>query len=341
MSIAQLITNDLAAGLPGHYRVTGDDPYVIFNARQQAQEPRYLRLELDTRLNDLPLEIFFRSENDLFDPYYKISFISSSFPAAIELPKGISFTKSTRLRLDINKCPDCSIKFEQSPVLVDQVDAGTNRVKPSRVQNGLNLITTKPATISTADWQLNDLVGEPNYFEVAGADPFLVSPQLTLSTSGLAGVYFKLKVPKSGQMWNNYQLFYQTERQSFSKQASSIIRVPDSDNEVVEFMFPLDFLSTEEPADAVLERIRLDIPIISGDWSLIETHLVHQDLKNDYQDLIPTLLIQIKQQRATGLSLIKKSLLNVTSDLAFSIGYPLLLIFSAWFFIRAYRSNSE
>ena len=104
-------------------------------------------------------------------------------------------------------------------------------------------------------------------------------------------------------------------------------------------MFPLDFLSKEQPSNAVLERIRLDIPEISGNWALLEARIVHQEQLDAYLDKIPAQLIEIKQQRATGLSLIKKSLLNVFADIGFSLSYLLLLILSAWFIVRAYRSN--
>jgi hypothetical protein len=98
-------------------------------------------------------------------------------------------------------------------------------------------------------------------------------------------------------------------------------------------------LSNEQPSDAVLERIRLDIPEISGNWALIEARLVHQEQRDNYMDKVPAQLLEMKQQRATGLSLIKKSLMNVFADIGFSISYLLLLILSAWLLVRAYRSS--
>ncbi|MFT6724976.1 MAG: hypothetical protein ACJARN_001845 [Arenicella sp.] len=337
---AQTITNDLETISPGYYRVNGDDPFIIFDSRQQAQQPKYLKLDLDDKLVGLPLEIFFRGNNDLFDPYYKINFTATSFPTAIELPTDISFTQNSRLRLDINYCKDCNIKIDQLPVLIGQLDAGVTLTKPSRVQNGLKLIETTAGLISTEEWQLNDISGDPSNFEISANDPFLASPGLTVSTLGISGVYFKMKAPKSDQLWNNYHLFYQTERHQFSIQASSTVRIIDSESEFVELVFPLDFLNKEHPSDGVLERIRLDIPDILGAWSLIEVRLVDHQRMKEFQKLIPTKLIQMKKKRPSGLLLIKKSLSNVISDLGFSISYLLLLISIAWFFRRAYRSNN-
>jgi len=340
LAFAQTVTNDLTATSSTHYRVSGDDPYIIFNPPQQAEKTsRYLSFDLGTHLTGIPLEIFFSSQQDLFNPYYKISFTIANFPAALELPADLIFTESTRLRLDINQCQDCTIKLEFLPFLSDQVSAPVTVVQPSRLQNGVTPLANDSARLNTSNWQLNDLTGTANNFEVSASDPFLVSPQLTLSTQQLAGVYFKLKAPKSDEAWNDYQLFYQTERHSFTAQASSTLRVADNANGIVEFMFPLDFLHKEQPSVAVLERIRLDIPEISGSWALLEARLVHQEQQDDYLDKIPAQLLEIKQQRATGLSLIKKSLLNVFADLGFSISYLLLLIVSTWFLARAYRSN--
>ncbi|MBL4674411.1 MAG: hypothetical protein JKX81_19275 [Arenicella sp.] len=338
-SIAQTVTNDLTATSSDHYQITGDDPYIIFNPKQQSEKARYLSIDLGSHLTGVPLEVFFSSQQDLFNPYYKISFTVSSFPAALQLPTDITFTESTRLRLDINQCQDCSINLESLPVLSNQIIGSATMVQPSRLQNGITSLASNSVPLNIRDWQLNDLSGEPNNFKISAGDPFLVSPQLTLSTQQLAGVYFKLKVPKSDVIWNDYQLFYQTERHTFSAQASSTFRAADSANGIVEFMFPLDFLSKEQPSDAVLERIRLDIPGISGNWALLEARLVHQGQLDDYLDKIPAQLLEIKQQRATGLSLIKKSLLNVFADIGFSISYLLLLILSACFLVRAYRAN--
>ncbi|MFT6100752.1 MAG: hypothetical protein ACJAYF_003313 [Arenicella sp.] len=345
-SIAQTVTNDLSATSSNNYRVSGDDPYVIFNPRQQAENTRYLSIDLGSHLTGAPLEIFFNSQQDLFNPYYKISFTIPSFPALLELPTDIDFSQSTRLRLDINQCQDCPVNLQSLPFLSNQVSASATVVQPSRVQNGVTPLASGSTPLDTNDWQLNDLNGEPNNFEISASDPFLVSPQLILSTQQLAGVYFKLKVPRSDQAWNDYQLFYQTEHHTFSAQASSTVRVADSFNRVadsangvVEFMFPLGFLSNEQQSGAVLERIRLDIPEISGNWALLEARLVHQEQLDDYLDMIPTQLVEMKQQRATGLSLIKKSLFNVFADIGFSISYLLLLILTAWFLVRAYRSS--
>jgi hypothetical protein len=338
-SSAQTITNDLSATSPAHYDISGDDPYIIFNPVQQAEKPRYLSIDLGSQLTDVPLEIFFNSEQDLFNPYYKISFTVSSFPAALELPAGTAFTQSTRLRLDINQCESCSLNFENLPVLTDQIDATVTLIEPKRVQIGIVALDKNSATIINPDWHFNDLNGALDKFEMSADDPFIVSTQLSLATEHLAGVYFKLKAPKSNHAWNSYQLFYQTERHSFSRQASSTLRIADSDNGIVEFMFPLDFLSTQQPSNIILERIRLDIPEISGYWTLLEARLVHKENVADYLRMIPVQLIQSKQQVVTGRSLIKQSLINVSADIGFSISYLLLMLSVTWIVVRGYRSS--
>jgi hypothetical protein len=338
-SIAQSVTNDLSATSSTRYAITGDDPYIIFNPDQQTEKPRYLSFDLGSQLTGVPLEIFFNSKQDLFNPYYKISFTVSSFPAALELPAEIAFAQSTRLRLDINQCDACSLNFESLPVLTDRVDTRVTLIKPNRVQIGITPLDNDSPPITNADWFFNDVTGELGEFEISAGDPFLLSPSLSLSTEQLAGVYFKLKAPSSDHVWNKYQLFYQTERHSFSRQASSTLRIADSANGIVEFMFPLDFLSKQQPENVILERIRLDIPEIPGFWALLEARLVHQDQMADYLNMVPTQLIQSKPHSVTGRSLIKQSLLNVSTDIGFLLSYLLLLGSITWLVIRAYRSN--
>ena len=338
ISAGQIISHDLLVTEDGRYKVIGDDPYIIFNPQQVQSEASHLIIDLGDDPKTVPLTLFFNSKDDLFHPRYKINFTAASFPAALELPEDIVINNLSRLRLDVEQCPDCSINFASLPLLTSEPRLIT-AAQITDVQNGLNRLSSASALISTIGWQLNDIDGELSRFNISGDDPFLVSPRLSASTSHLQGVYFKLTAPSSGEVWNHYQLFYQTERHGFTPQASATVRLGDSDDGLVEFMLPLDFLSQERPSDTVLERLRLDLPEIQGQWSLLEVRLVHQDQAADTKRLVPAQLIQIKQQSATGLALLKKVLLNVASDSRFSIGYLLLLILTSLFFIRAYRSN--
>jgi len=291
--------------------------------------------------------LFFKSDNDVFDSQYKLSFNAPHYPIALALPNDISVTPSTRLRLDVNHCSTCLISFRTPPILT-QSPNDISLLEPTSVLNGAKQLDKNTNPIAINGWRLNDLSGDSgdlNNFEISGSDPFLVSPPLNISTQKLAGVFFKLKGPRSGQISNDYQFFYQTERHPFTAHASSILRIQelktsDSLDQTIEFMVPLHFLSTESPADLVLKRIRLDLPEIPGKWSLIESRLVHQSQASENNHLLPSQLYHIKQQRATGLAIVKKALLNIMSDLGFLISYLLLLSISCVILVRSYRSSS-
>jgi len=338
-SSSDIVTNDLQTTAVGQYKVTGPDPYIIFNAQQQADLASHLVLDLGMGLSNMPLELFFSGKNDIFDPYYRLNFIAPSFPVALALPQNVTLTSSPRLRLDVVQCPDCTIEFSDQAILSDSSADGV-LVEPISVRNGTHKLAVDDKAITTNDWRLNDLNGSYSSFEISGNDPYIVSPRLDTSTHQFAGVYFKLKAPRSGEIWNNYQLFYQTDRHPFTVQASSTLRIPDSQTSITEFMIPLEFLSKERPSDSVLERIRLDLPEIPGQWAIIEARLIHQDRANQLKDLVPAQLSHTKRQRARRLSLLKKSLSNVASDLGFSICYALLLALTCFLFLRAYRSSS-
>lgn len=340
---AQISTNDLLEIAPKQFMVDGDDPYIVFNAGQlnSTGTARFILIDLGSELNGAPLELFFKNENSVFNPHYKLSFMVRSFPAILALPNDVVVSNSTRLRLDVNQCPDCRINFNSIPTLVTSLESTSpdaNLVEPTSVQNGIVQLDETGLEISLRGWQLNDLEGEFSRFEITATDPFLVSPRQVISTHQLAGVYFKLKAPISGEIWNDYQLFYQTNRHAFEAQASSTLRIADSNDGVVEFMVPLHFLSKELPSDEILERLRLDLPEVSGNWSLLEVRLLHEDQASDYKASIPNQLVHIKHQRARGLALIKKSMNNVLADLSFAISYLVLLTFICFFFLRAYRS---
>lgn len=337
-SFAQVTTHDLISAGTDQYRVSGNDPYIVFNAQGPEQNASHLIFDLGSDLKGVPLELFFMAKGELFDPYFKVSFTATKFPSALALPENIKLTPSTRLRLDITACAECLISTKNLPILAHSPANAIAEVELTNVQNGVSILTNQPRAMSTQGWRLNDLSGDLTHFEITGSDPFLVSPKLTTSTSNLAGVYFKLIAPSSDEVSNDYQLFYQTERHPFSISAHSTLRIISASSQTVEFIAPLDFLSSEQPSDLVLERLRLDIPNIAGKWALIEARLVHQDQSTDAKSLIPQ-HVQIKQQRASGLALAKKSIINVASDTSFLISYILLLLLICALFLRAYRSS--
>ncbi len=335
----QIKINDLKPASANQYEIVGNDPYIIFDAQQTKTEPDYLILNLGKDLKGVPLELFFNSENDIFDPYYKLSFTAPEFPSALRIPKEVNLDNTTRLRLDITECDGCLIEFISRPVLESESN-DMEIVEATHTQNGIKRLIDSEPEILLEGWRMNDLNGKVSNFTVSGGDPYLVSPRLSTSTENLAAVYFKLKAPNSGSSWNHYQLYYQTERHPFIAQARSAFQMADNTEEIVEFVVPLDYLSTEFPPSLIVERLRLDLPEISGAWSLLEVKLLHQDQYDEFKPLVPKQIFHTKQQRATGYGLINKVLNNLFSDLSFFLSYLLLIIVTAYFFFRAYRSNS-
>ncbi len=335
---SQISSNDLDLKQTGQYQVNGVDPYLIFNARQTLESSNYLLIDLGQEITGVPLELFFKSVDDLFDPYYKLQLTAESFPAAIKLPQNIDVVDSTRLRLDINQCPNCIVRFDALPLLTNEVEQASIIV-PNTVLNGITTLESSPEPISKNGWQLNDINGSLDSFVISGADPYMVSPRLITSTRHLAGVYIRLQAPQSDKPWNDVQVFYQTEKHSFSQDATLNLRLPENQQNSLEFVVPLEFLSKEHPSNSILERLRFDLPEISGEWSLLEARLIHEDQAMDTVQHIPTKIVQFKRQTSSGIwALLKKSLENVVSDLGFTISYLLLLIFVGLYFIRLYRS---
>jgi len=334
----EIISNDLIENSKSQYTVTGPDPYIIFNPQQLESNARTLFLDLGKDIENKPLELFFNSDDDVFNPGYKISFTVDNFPIGLVIPQEVTLSSRTRLRLDVNQCSGCTINFDSIPILKSG-QAYATLVQPQAVQNGAHELTANQSIID-GQWRLNSLNGSYQNFEVSGADPYLVTPILNISTHMLEAVYFKIKAPTSNEPWGNYQLFYQTEQHRFTSQANSSIRLANNNNDIVEFIIPLDFLSKEAPSVSILERLRLDIPEAEGKWSILELKLIHKDSIDQVKHLIPSLIIHNKKQKAKGLALVKKITRNITSDISFAISYILLLLLTFLFFRRAYRLNS-
>ncbi len=331
-----LNTHDLVEKGTNNYQVAGNDPYWVFKPKASELPAQFLKLNITTSKGNRPAELFFKQRGNVFDPWYRLSFNApGNGDVAIRIPDTVQIEVGQTLRLDINRCGSCDIKF--STASLSQTSDGAAEVEITRLFNGIQAVDDSGKLITLDDWQLNDVAGLLSGFTITNNDPYLVSPDLNVGTQNLAAVYFKVSVPKNANVNNDYQLFYATEKHAFIEPATSLIRLENDSAPYVELLFPLDFLSREIPADSLLQKVRLDLPLIEGKWSLDEAKLLSFAQLEHYQNSAPRQLVQYKRQRSSGLALIKKSLMNVFSDLGFVFSYLLLLIAIAFGFIRAFK----
>lgn len=328
------------------YYVIGNDPFITFKPEKITSEKltiksQYLIFELKLTQENTLMQLFFKEQSGGFNPQYKIEFLAPQEFFALKLPAEIDLNRTT-LRLDIEQCHQCQFSFngariESQPDMLTIVEA-------TSIKNGGIMIGKQEGVkIPSNSWSLNDLSGTISAFSVSGNDPFIASSLLDISTEGLGGVYFKLESPKSnsanGSVHSDFQLFYSTENNPFSQRYSSVARLRNSDKSTreIELFFPLDYLNLETPRDQILERIRLDLPLTEGVWSLKNSQLIHVDQLQKYSSMKPIQLLQKKRQRLQGLSLAKKVLNNIWADTTFSIGFLLLLFVVSGLFIRSFR----
>ncbi len=334
-------TNDLSKRADNTYEVSGVDPFFIVELDSQTNTSGELTIDLGQRISDLKLELFFKSRDSIFDPYYKANYLVDTFPVKLKLPADA--IASSTLRIDLVDCLSCQIDLSNA-ISTDESLTTSKSVEPIELLNGLKQLPVKGQVLALNEWSMNDLDGTLQKFEIAAGDPFIVSPRLTSSTTGLAGVYFKLSAPDSNEAWDDYQFFYQTEHHGFSVKASANMRVSQGTNKqessITELFIPLSFLSEDFPPSKSLEQVRLDLPLVDGTWALIESKLVHENELEQYLSVKPKQLIHTKIQRATGLRLLKKSFFNVLADRGFVITYLLLIITVIALLVRAYRRYS-
>jgi len=107
----EIISNDLIENSKSQYTVTGPDPYIIFNPQQLESNARTLFLDLGKDIENKPLELFFNSDDDVFNPGYKISFTVDNFPIGLVIPQEVTLSSRTRLRLDVNQCSGCTNRW--------------------------------------------------------------------------------------------------------------------------------------------------------------------------------------------------------------------------------------
>lgn len=352
-----LTLNDLEYNIEKQqYRANGNDPFLTFKPTVKAlknsnhgSENQYLAFDLKLNQASTSAKLFFNSKNGGFNPQYFIEFKIPANVFTLKIPTEINLGDTT-LRLDLEQCPNCQFSFKgaQLKTLQDtdlestDLETSDSIVEPTLFKNGsLTISNSDGYDIDNSLWRLNDLDGDISKFNVNGKDPFIASSTLDVSSKGLGGVYLKLTRPESPQHLD-FQLFYATENHPFTGKYSSIIRhkpnnIKGTNENLIEMLVPLDYLGSGTPKDHILKNVRLDLPVIEGDWSLISSKLIHVDQLNDYAAIIPIKLIQKKRQRLRGKSLIIKALNNVWRDKVFSITFILLLLLVSVLFYRSFK----
>ena len=252
--------------------VAGNDPYITFDTQYKSindDSELFLNIDLGREVKNLELELFYHTKDEQFSPYFKVKFLVPSFPASLKLPAEVSSNLGSKLRLDLVSCTNCVVDFSSVPEITSTASNSQTiaAIKDANVVKALPQIGSK---LTLNDWLINHIDGDITKFNISGEDPFIVSPLFSINTDGFAGVFIHLTAPTSDAAYNDYQLLYQTERHGFSSTARSTFRIANKNTNSVEFFIPLPFLSQELPKDHILKRIRLDIPLINGSWSLTE-----------------------------------------------------------------------
>lgn len=337
-----LSTNDLVLNEDtGVYSVVGSDPFftIYTTSTTPGSQVEYLHFDLQFNQVNTSIQLFFKESNGGFDPQHTVKFTAPNAPFFLKIPDHIS-VKNSLLRIDLEQCRKCQFSF--NTIHLNSESEQKIPVQASSFKNGsVKVDTENGLDITATSWTLNDLEGSISSFMVSGEDPYFASGQLDTSTQQLGGVYFKLKRPAS-EHHDSFQLFYATENNSFTQKYTSIARLAPNDtsdmaNTEVEILFPLDYLSNETPRDHILTRVRLDLPVIDGNWALLESKLVHKQQLDQLAPLIPSQIIKNKRQRLKGKALMTKVLRNIWADKLFAICYSILLILITVMFIKAYR----
>jgi len=342
-AFAEIQFNDLIKLSENSYKVNGRDPYIVLPVDLIDHRDKYLYVNFGSNLVDTEIELFYKTKGAGFDPFYKASYIVQQFPAKLKLPIEL-LDQQKRLRLDLVDCDDCTISLSE-PLSIGEVSTNESYISFSHIHKAPPSLPTNGYNIPLSDWRLNNLKGDLNHLKIDGDDPFIVSPKLHYRTNNFAGIYFELRSSEKKQKWNDFQLFYQTENHGFTSKAMTSVRIKsiteNNDTEKTKFFIPMSFLSQELPADGLLKKIRLDLPLSTANWSLIKAKLIQNDEYKTYQNYIPNKIFHFKHQRASGLGLIKKSLGKIWSDRAFTVSYLLLLIGIVLLALRAYRNNGK
>ena len=322
---------------------------------------------------DIEFEVFYKAHSNSpvkngekirFSPFHKLKYslsaqtlaeLSPAIKVTLALPNEIELDTNAKLRLDINNCTGCEMKFSENGANSNTtpLELSNNsknlQLTPALIMNGAQTMDTPTLALDHSNWRLHDLERIGDRLNINGNDPYLLSQQFAINTSTLGGVLVELslnELPAELETLNksiasapsiplaHFQIFYRTERHPFTEEASTIVGLPILKGGIEQtFFIPLDFVSTQDPVAEFLTGLRLDVDHINR---LNKISLVDKKTALRYRQLIPNKIYQRKIQRA-GLPLILAKIFNkFKKDLSFIILYTILIILVAIGFRRAY-----
>lgn len=317
------------------YKVSGSDPYLVFDLSSTIVDFVATTGELEFKLQinnaELPIsaEVFFGQRGqDEFDPFNRIKFVLSQTSEGgfkLQVPESHRINEQSLFRLDLNRCRQCVLSAANKLSSAIKADI-------THVLSGLNQLDPLGQKIALDTWRANDLEQHDGIYSFSGSDPFLVSPELDMDTTDLAGVLFELESFGNHNAIHDFQLFYSSEKHGFIEPASSIFRVQDKAGQV-SFFVPLDFLNKQFPPVQLLNKLRLDFATHSvkpGDdavtqWRIKSVMLVHKNQSDSISHLIPRGMYHFKRQKQSKSQIIASIWSKLWSDWLFMMVWLTLL----------------
>lgn len=351
------------------FKINGADPYFVFAIQDEVgaqQGPRELIVPLRITSTTMPkeklsAELFTRqlavsstTEQLNFDPFHKLRFQFNPqqlAALAIPIPVGLKLSDDALVRLDIDGCAGCQIQFTAPAIIAPENHrANSTPAEVYRHLHGSADIPNGGLTVAISGWRHHDLqplATTSNLLQVTGGDPYLTSPLLDVNSENLGGVLFELSYLGTAKRLHDFQLFYATEQHRFIERASSIFRVAADDGQL-KFYIPLHFLSTQFPAQQLLEQLRLDIASHSvnrgsqqrSKWGLSRVFLVSKAEHKQFRDFIPPALVNIKRQRPSKTQLVSEIMRKLGNDVGFLVSYLFVLIIFTGLLIRRYLRSA-
>jgi len=351
-----------------NYKIVTADPHFVIaidGLENSSTKNRTLSLPIEVKRQPgmqqtVQIVLFFApinlGEEHTFDPLHRLTFIMPDRKAKeilIPLPDELSLPGST-IRLDIDNCQSCDVKFNGNLRYLRSFNREANqdlfKVEEYRLINGTKPIPKEGLSLDVISWKPHAIDMSGKQVNVIDNDPFLVSEALDFDTEELGGIKIKLIPPQTKSNIHSFQLFYGTERHIFIERASAILKVAADKTEpskAIEFIVPLDFLSSRFPPDRLLTRLRLDFPEKQSKenelWAIQSVDLITKQQLPEYRNLIPSQLVHFKFQKASKRQIIKGIFNKITSDLGFTIFYLWLLIscilVSLWLFRKTSKNS--
>ena len=292
-------------------------------------------------------------EGGQFDPLYRISYqldasnLASS-QLVFKLPESVDLTDGTLVRLDIDNCNQCVLG--ESLSTPNQIDALT----PTRVFNGINDVAENGLNIEAKDWILKRFEWSDDNLGTSlvktGPDPHIISPNLDLDPSNLGGLLLKLSLvaDSSGGPISVgagiLEVFHADNQHSFHHKAATIVKLPHTTEleaqGSIELFVPLGHLVHEQPPVALVERIRVDLPEVTGaNWRIENSVLVNRLKIEEHAEKIPKLVRVTKPLRSSGLQRLQEIGAKMLGDWPFMTFYLLVCCTVAWRVARVLKSK--